>query len=90
MPRHRLTQSQYAHQKNVEHFGDLIVQLDEQAFTHIPQEVWLFVMSIGIGYPVYRYVSTGLYDSKSFLKIGCFLERLNFWPRHKDRSFVKD
>jgi len=56
----RLTQFQYAHQKNVEHFGDLIVQLDEQALTHISRVVWLFVISISIGYTVHRYVSTGL------------------------------
>jgi len=35
MPGYRLIQSQYAHQKNVQYFSDLIVQLDKQASTHI-------------------------------------------------------
>jgi len=39
MPGHRLTSSQYAHQKNLEHFGNHIVQLEEQSFTHISQVV---------------------------------------------------
>ena len=72
MPGHRLTQSQYAHQKNVEHFRNLIVQLDEQALTHIPRVVWLVVISIGIGYPVHRYVSTGLLLIEEFSEDSLF------------------
>ena len=66
MPGHRLTQSQYAHQKNIEHFNDFIVQLHEQALTHISRLVWLFVISIGIGYPGHRCVSTGLSPFEEF------------------------
>ena len=66
MPGHRLTRSQYAHQKNVEHFGDLIVQLDEQTLTHTSCVVWHVAISIGIGYPVHRYVSTGLLPFENY------------------------
>jgi len=66
MSGHRLRQSQYAHQKTVEHFGNLIVHLDEQALTHISCMVWGFVMNIGIGYPVHRYVSTQLLSFEEY------------------------
>jgi len=52
MPGQRLTQLQYAHQKNVEHFGDLIAQLDEQHLTHLSHVVCIYVISINIGFPV--------------------------------------
>jgi len=68
IPGLRLSPPQYAHQKNVEHFGDLIVQLEEQSWTHITQVVWLFVISISIGNPVHPYTSTGLLAFKEFSK----------------------
>jgi len=72
MPGHRLTQSQYAHQRVVEHFGDLIAQLDEQALTYISAVVWSFTISIGIGYPVHQYISTGLLSFEEFSEDSLF------------------
>jgi len=60
MPGRRLTQSRYAHQMNVEHVGDSIDQLEEQALTHLSQMVWHFFINIGIGCLVHWYISTGL------------------------------
>jgi len=72
MPGHRLTQSQYAHQRVVEHFGDLIAQLDEQALTYISAVVWSVTISIGIGYPVHQYISTGLLSFEEFSEDSLF------------------
>jgi len=76
MPGHRLTASQYAHEKNVEHFGDFIVQLDEQHSTHISPVVWNVIINIGIGYPVRRYISTWLSPFKEFSEEWFYLEEV--------------
>jgi len=68
MPGPRLTQSQYAHQKSVEHFRDLIVQPKEQHLRHISRVEWHFVISIVIGYPVHQYRSTGLLPFEEYLE----------------------
>ena len=66
MPGHWLTQSQYAHHKLVERFGELIVHLDEQALTDTSQVVWLVVISIDIGFPEHRFISTGIFPFEEY------------------------
>jgi len=54
-----LTQSEYALQKAVELFGDLLYQLDEECLTHTYQEVFRFCQLQNIDYLVLRYFNTG-------------------------------
>jgi hypothetical protein len=54
-----LTQSEYALQKSVELFGDLITQLDEARLTHTSRLVFRFCQLRDIDYLVLRYINTG-------------------------------
>jgi len=56
----QLTQTQYAIQKNVQHLGNIILQLDDQRLTHISAAVARFLHYNGIGYKVHRILSTRL------------------------------
>jgi hypothetical protein len=54
-----LTQSQYALQKVVELFRDLLFQLEQAHFTHMYQVVFHFCQHEIINYLVWRYLNTG-------------------------------
>jgi hypothetical protein len=54
-----LTQSEYALQRVVELFGDLLTQLEEARLTHTYQMVLRFCQLENIDYLVLRYLSTG-------------------------------
>jgi len=73
MPGHVLTQSQYAHQKLIKHFGDLIAQLDKESLTHTSRSVWHFVITSNTDYPVHGSVSTGLLPIEEFSEDWLFL-----------------
>lgn len=60
MPGQQLTKPQYALQKKVKLFSDLIFQLEGQRLIHITQVVYYFTHSIDIGYLVHWYFSTVL------------------------------
>jgi len=89
MPGQRLTQSQYTHQKNIKHFGDLIVQLDNQALTHISRVVGLFIIRIGIGDPLNRYISTGLLPYEEYSEDWFFPSKAEFSALRKVPELVK-
>jgi hypothetical protein len=54
-----LTQSEYALQRVVELFGDLLIQLEEARLTHTYQVVICFCQLENIEYLVLRYLNTG-------------------------------
>ena len=54
-----LTQSEYALQKAVELFGDLLYQSEEARLTHTYQVVFRFCQLENIDYLVLRYLNTG-------------------------------
>jgi len=70
---HRLTQSQYAMQKNIALLGNLISQMNDQRSTHISAMASHFACNSGIGYLVQRYSSNGLLPLEEF-SVHCFLE----------------
>jgi hypothetical protein len=53
-----LTQSEYALQRVVELFGNLLIQLEEAHLTHTYQTVFRFCQLENIEYPVLRYLNT--------------------------------
>ena len=58
MPGHRLTQSEYALQMVVEHFGNLLFGLEEHHSTHTYRVVLRFCELENIKYLVLRYLNT--------------------------------
>jgi hypothetical protein len=54
-----LPQSEYALQRVVELFGDLLTQLEEACLTHTYQVVFRFCQLEDIDYLVLRYLNTG-------------------------------
>jgi hypothetical protein len=54
-----LTQSEYALQRVVELFGNLLIQLEEAHLTHTYQTVFHFCQLENIDYLVLRYLNTG-------------------------------
>jgi hypothetical protein len=59
MSRRHLTQSDYALEKVVESFSDLLFQLDEVRLTHTYQVVFRFCQLESIDYLVLRYLNPG-------------------------------
>jgi len=53
------TDCQYAHQRVVETFGDLIIHYNKRGFTHISQALSYSAIIEGVGYDVHRYSTTG-------------------------------
>jgi len=66
MPGHRYTQSEYALQRIVESFGNLLFNLEEQPLTHTYRVVFQFCELDNIDYLVLRYLRTGLLAFKEF------------------------
>jgi len=66
MSGYRLTQFRYAHQKQVEFFGDQIFLLEEYHLTDISRGIKLDTVYNSIGYMVNRYLSTGLLPFEEF------------------------
>jgi len=62
----RLTHSQYAHQKAIETFSNLVTYLKEEGLTHISQTHLYSAIIQGIGYKVHRHITTGLLPFKQF------------------------
>ena len=67
MPGHRYTQSEYALQRIVESFGNLLVSLQDCHSTHTYRVVFHFCELEGIDYQVLIYLNTGalLFDEFS-------------------------
>jgi hypothetical protein len=61
-----LTQSEYALQRVVELFGDLLIQLEEARLTHTYQVVIHFCQLENIEYLVLRYLNTGTLPFKEW------------------------
>jgi hypothetical protein len=55
----QLPQSEYALQKVVESFGDLLFQLEEARLTHTYEVISHFCQLENIDYLVWRYLNTG-------------------------------
>ena len=55
----RPTHSQYAHQKVVATFGNLITYYNERGLTHISRTLLYPAIIKGVGYEVHRYITTG-------------------------------
>jgi len=55
----RPTHSQYAHQRVVATFGDLIIYFHERGSTHISRALSFSAIIEGVGYEVHRYITTG-------------------------------
>jgi len=75
MPGHRLKQSEYTFQTNVESYGDFICALEEERLTHISQ--WLFFIHSMKQFST-AYINTyllGYYQTMSLPKRVDFLER---------------
>jgi len=51
----KLTQFQYLLKSNVEYFGNIIYQFEEQHLTHISTIIWNLIGSINIDYLVFGY-----------------------------------
>ena len=66
MPGLRLTQSQYAHQRDVKTFGDLIFDFEGYCLIHISRVIPQYPILEGICYKVHRYLSLGLRPFKEF------------------------
>jgi len=66
MPRHRLTQSEYALQQVVEHFGNQLFSLDDEHLTHTCRVVFRFRELEGIEYLVLGYLNTGALPFEEF------------------------
>jgi hypothetical protein len=54
----RPTHSQYAHQRVIATFGDLIIYYNERGLTHISHAVSYSAIIEGVGYEVHRYITT--------------------------------
>jgi hypothetical protein len=59
MPGHHYTQAEYALQKVVESFGNLLFELAEHRLTHTYAVVFYFCQLENIDYLVLRYLNTG-------------------------------
>jgi hypothetical protein len=59
MPGHQYTQAEYALQKVVESFGNLLFELAEHRLTHTYAVVFRFCQIENIHYLVLRYLNTG-------------------------------
>jgi len=68
MPGHRYSQVEYALQRVVELFGNLLLSLQELNLTHTYRVVFRFVQLENIDYPVLRYLNTGLLPFEEFSK----------------------
>jgi len=68
MPGHRQTQSEYALQQVVEHFGNLLFSLEEHRLTHTYQVVLHFYELESIDYLVLRYLRTSALPFEEFSK----------------------
>jgi len=66
MPGHRYTQSEYALQRIVELFGNLLFILEEHRSYHTFQQVYRFCELEDIDYLVLRYLRTGLLPFEEF------------------------
>jgi len=64
----KLTQSQYAHQKVVETFGDLRMFYNQWGSTHTSRIVSYPTVMEGIEYNIGRYITTGLVPFEGFSK----------------------
>ena len=60
MPGHRYTPADYALQRVVELFGNLLFTLQEHNLYHTYREVFRFVQLDNIDFLVLRYLNTGL------------------------------
>ena len=54
----RLTHSQYAHQRVIATFGDLIQYYNQQGLTHSSRALSYSAIIEGVGYEVHRYITT--------------------------------
>jgi hypothetical protein len=68
MPGHQYTQTQYALQKVVESFGNLLFELDAHYSTHTYAVVFCFCQLENIDYLVQRYLNTGALPFEEFSK----------------------
>ena len=66
MPGHRYTQSEYALQRVVESFGNLLFNLEEQCLYHISHVVLRYCELENFDYLVLRYLRTGLLPFEEF------------------------
>jgi len=66
MPGHRYTQGEYALQRVVELFGNLLLSLHKLNLTHTYQVVFHFVQIENIDFLVLRYLNTGLLPFEEF------------------------
>jgi len=63
---HQFTQAEYALQKVVESFGNLLFELAEHRLTHTYAVVFRFCQLENIDYLVLRYLNTGALPYKEF------------------------
>jgi len=68
MPGRQLTQAEYALQKTVESFGNLLLQLEELLLTHTYREVFLFCQLGNVGCLVLRYLNTHVLPFEEYSK----------------------
>jgi len=66
MPGHQYTQAEYALQRVVESFGNLLFELAEYRLTHIYAGVFRFCQLEDIDYLVLRYLNTGALPYEEF------------------------
>ena len=66
MPGHQFTQAEYALQKVVESFGNLLFELAEHHLTHTYAVVFRFCQYENIDYLVLRYLNTGALPYEEF------------------------
>jgi hypothetical protein len=66
MPGHQCTLSEYALQKVVEAFGNLLFELAEHCFTHTYAVVFRFCQLENFDYLVLRYLNTGALPFEEF------------------------
>jgi len=74
MPGHRYTPYEYALQKVVELFGNLLYSLHEHNLHHTYNVVLLFTQLENINYLVLRYLNTGLLPFEEFSEDQSFSE----------------
>jgi len=66
MPAHRLTQSEYALQQVVEHFGNFLFSLEKHYLTHTYRVVFRFCELKNVNCLVLRYLNTGTVPFEEF------------------------
>jgi hypothetical protein len=66
MPGHQYTPSEYALQKVVESFGNLLFELAEQRLTHTYAVVYHFCQLENIDYLVLRHLNSGALPFKEY------------------------